>query len=495
MCCWTRIIAPNPSLVKVFPENYANSFKFILFNAITYIIYKDFLNFCFLFFFITLFEYTVIMKKIILFTVTSTLLLANPKTSVIFMIGDGMGPAYTTTYRYYHEKNTTVFDSMLVGMNSTYSQNSAITDSAAAATALASGVKTKNGFLGRTDTNSTKIQTVLEFAKENGYLTAMAVTSTLTHATPAAFLSTRGLHRDKESDIAKDFFIKNKKGTLKFDFLIGGGEKYFYEGYKDFNTTAKKYGVSLYRNGYNIEKITHYPFIAFTAYDYPAFAIDENDDNRYRVAKMTKKSLELLENKPFFLMIEGSQIDWCGHINDIGCTMAELEDFARSVEIAKFYVDKHPDTLLVVTADHSTGGLAIGKKIKKDDKSVSEEIQSKSYIWYPNVIKQIKASSIFIAKKLRSSKDINTTFKKYTSLTLDQNEYQKIKNILDQKNRKIRKVVNDIINGHSNTGWTTHGHTAVDVETFAYGKGSDKFSGFIDNTDIAKKIFEILSGK
>jgi len=441
------------------------------------------------------------MKKLLLLALTITFLYSAPKTSVIFMIGDGMGPAYTSTYRYYKDDastqkiEATVFDKILVGMNSTYSKNSVITDSAAAGTALASGMKTKNGFIGCTESNDTQIQTVLEFAKDHGYMTAMAVTSTLTHATPAAFLSTRGLHRDKESKIAKDFFIKNKNGALKFDFLIGGGEKYFQEGYIDFNATAKKNNIDIYRNAYNLDKINHYPFIAFTAYDYPAFAIDEHLRDQYRVAKMTKKSLELLENKPFFLMIEGSQIDWCGHINDIGCAMTEMEDFVRSVEIAKDYVDTHPNTLLIVTADHSTGGLAIGKKIKKDNKTVTEEQKSKSYIWYPDIIKKIKASSILIAKKLRASKDINATFKKYTSLTLSQDEYREILNILDKKDKKIRKIVNDIINKHSNTGWTTHGHTAVDVETFAYGKGSEKFRGFMDNTDIAKKIFEVLLNK
>jgi alkaline phosphatase len=416
------------------------------------------------------------------------------------MIGDGMGPAYTSAYRYYKDDNITdkidptVFDKIFVGMNSTYSKNSVITDSAAAATALATGYKTQNGYIGQKGKESLQYQSILEFAKEKGYVTAMAVTSTLTHATPAGFIS-NGLHRDDEADIAKDFFKKNDEAKLKFDFLMGGGEKYFQEGFSDFNATAQENNIDIYRDAYNIDKISHYPFIAFTAYDYPAFAIDENLSNRYRVAKMTKKSLELLENKPFFLMIEGSQIDWCGHINDIGCTMAEIEDFSRAVEIAKEYVDAHPDTLLVLTADHSTGGLDIGKKIKKDATSVSEEQRSKSYIWYPEIIKQISASSIFIAKKLKSCKDINATFNTYTSLTLNQDEYRKIKKVLGEKDKKIRRVVNDIINTHAATGWTTHGHTAVDVETFAYGKGSDKFRGFLDNTDIARNLFEILSGK
>jgi alkaline phosphatase len=413
------------------------------------------------------------------------------------MIGDGMGPAYTSTYRYYKDDHSTsqieatVFDKMLVGMNSTYSQNSVITDSAAAGTALATGYKTKNGFVGVNDA-----QTVLEYAKEQGYLTAMAVTSTLTHATPASFIS-KGHHRDDQAEIAKDFFERNSKGHLKFDFLMGTGENYFHEAYRDFNHTAKKNNIDIYRNAYVFDQIHSLPFIAFTAYDYTQYAIDEKEKekNRFRVAKMTKKSLELLQDKPFFLMIESSQIDWCGHINDIACAMYEMDDFARSVEIAKAYVDKYPNTLLIVTADHSTGGLALGKKIKKDDKTVTEEQRSKSYIWYRDVIKKIKASSIAIAKELRESKDINATFKQFTSITLDRDEYSEINSALLKKDKKIRKIVASIINKHSNTGWTTHGHTAVDVETFAYGKSSDKFRGFMDNTQIAKKIFEVLSNK
>jgi len=441
--------------------------------------------------------YTVSMKKLLLITLTTPLLLATPQTSVILMIGDGMGPAYTSSYRYYKDDNRsatlkpTVFDTMLVGMNTTYSKNSVITDSAAAATALATGYKTDNGYIGLRDKSDTDAQTLLEYAKEQGYITAMAVTSTLTHATPAAFIS-RGHHRDMEAEIAKDFFVRNQKGELKFDFLIGGGDKYFKEGYTDFNLTAKEEHVTLYRKGYDFKNIKNYPFIAFTAYDYPAFAIDEKEEDRYRVSKMTKKSLALLNDKPFFLMIEGSQIDWCGHINDMACTMTEMEDFTRSVSLARSYVDAHPNTLLLVTADHSTGGLAIGKKIKKDNKSISEEMRSKSYIWYREVIEKIKASSITIAQKIRGSKEINSTFKHYTAITLSNEEYRSLKNSLDQKQKKTRKVVNDIINSHSNTGWTTHGHTAVDVETFAYGKGSEKFRGLLDNTQIAEKVFEVL---
>ena len=441
------------------------------------------------------------MKKILLLTSTTVLLLATPHTSVIFMIGDGMGPAYTSSYRYYSDDNTdngitaTVFDTMLVGMNTTYSKNSVITDSAAAATALATGYKTDNGYIGVVRAKQHTHQTLLEYAKEEGYVTAMAVTSTLTHATPAAFIS-RVHHRDNETKIAKDFFIKNQQGKLKFDFLIGAGEKYFIEGYTDFNQTAKENHVKLYREGYNLDTIKEYPFIAFTAYgDYPAFAIDEKEEDRYRVSKITKKSLELVNNKPFFLMVESSQIDWCGHINDISCAMAEMEDFARSVTLAKSYVDTHPNTLLLITADHSTGGLAIGKKIKKDDTSMSDEVRSRSYIWYKEVIEKIKASSINIAQKIRENKEVNNTFQKYTSITLNNEEYLSLKTTFVQKQKKSRKAVTNIINQHSNTGWTTHGHTAVDVETFAYGKGSEKFRGLLDNTQIAEKIFEVLGEK
>ena len=414
------------------------------------------------------------------------------------MIGDGMGPAYTTAYRYYKDNNTThnitqtVFDTILEGMNSTYSYNSIITDSAAAATALSSGHKTDNGLIGLKTHDKRKIQTLLEVAKENGYMTGLAATSTITHATPAAFIAKGGHKRNKESEIAKDFFKTTEEGKLKFDLIIGGGEKYFAEAFKDFNQTAKEHGLNLYRNGYAMENIKNFPFIAFTSYDYPPFAIDESKENKFRVAKMTKKSLELFKNNPFFLMVEGSQIDWCGHINDIACTMAEMDDFAKAVETAKAYVDAHPDILLIVTADHSTGGLAIGDKVNKKD---SEAERAKTYTWYPEVIKNIKASSYVIAKALRESKDINSTFKKYTSITLKKNEYHQITEAISNRHKKVRVIVNEIINMRSHTGWSTLGHTAIDVQTFAYGKGSQKFKGFMDNTDIAKKLFEVLSGK
>ncbi|KYJ87073.1 hypothetical protein AS592_02495 [Sulfurovum riftiae] len=410
-----------------------------------------------------------------------------------------MGPAYTTAYRYYKDSDTTnkigktVFNTMLAGMNSTYSHNSIITDSAAAATALASGYKTDNGLIGLKKDHGQKIQTLLEIAKRNGYMTGLAATSTITHATPAAFIAKGGHPRNKEAEIAKDFFKTTPEGKLKFDLLIGGGEKYFAEAFKDFNQTAQEYGLTIYRNGYDLENIKGFPFMAFTSYDYPPFAIDETEENRYRVARMTERSLELLEGKPFFLMVEGSQIDWCGHINDIGCAMAEMDDFAKAVEIAKTYVDTHPDILLIVTADHSTGGLAIGDKVDKKDKSLSEAERAKTYTWYPEIVAKIKASSYAIAKALRESQDVNATFKAYTSITLNENEYRQITQAIVKKDKKVRVIVNEIINRRSHTGWSTQGHTAIDVQTFSYGKESRKFRGFMDNTDIAKKLFDILS--
>jgi len=175
--------------------------------------------------------------------------------------------------------------------------------------------------------------------------------------------------------------------------------------------------------------------------------------------------------------------------------MAEMEDFSRAVRLAKAYVDNHPDTLLLVTADHSTGGLAIGDKVRKNDPDVTEERRSKSYIWYKEILKKIKASSITIAQKIRENSEINATFKKYTEITLTNKEYHALSITLGQKQKMTRRAVNDIINRRSHTGWTTHGHTAVDVETFAYGKGSEKFRGLLDNTQIAEKLFEVLGRK
>jgi len=278
------------------------------------------------------------MKKIATLLSASALLLAldahanKEPTNIIYLIGDGMGVAYTSAYRYYHDDpNTpnidrTVFDDMLVGMSSSYphDEHFNVTDSAAAATALASGVKTFNGAIGM-DAQREPVYSLLDVAKRKHYLTGIAVTSHVVHATPAAFVAHVG-SRASYNSIADQYLDLRIDGKPKLDILFGAGKEYFIR--KDRNLIAefKKLGYSYEDTWDDLNTIKKYPAIGlFEATEMPS-ALDGKEP--LRLAKMTEKALSLLEKKPFFLMLEASQIDWCGHVNDIACAMAEMHDMA-----------------------------------------------------------------------------------------------------------------------------------------------------------------------
>lgn len=425
------------------------------------------------------------------------------------MIGDGMGPAMTTAYRYYKDDierksvERTILDELFVGSASTYSLESppVLTDSAAAATALATGIKTKNGYIAMNQSKQ-KLPTLLEKAKLLGYQTAMVVTSTLTHATPASFIAHHDNRRD-EVVIAKDYLKRDAKGQLKFDLLMGGGLDHFSEAFSDFPQRLKEEKITLYTPKKSLDEVKKLPAMVFIAQDKPKFAIDEDEEGlgKYRTEKMTQKALSLMDDKrPFFMMIEGSQIDWCGHENDMACAMSEMDDFTAAVKVAKAYVDTHKNTLLIITADHSTGGLAIGEKISKASKLSKKERKRKAYEWRPEVIKAVKSSATVMTKKifqLGDGEKIKDLFFQHMGVALTEKEIRKLTKQSVKPCKKFKKcqlhdAINALIDKRSKTAWTTHGHTAVDVPIFAYGKHASLFRGFMDNTEIAKQIFSLL---
>lgn len=202
--------------------------------------------------------------------------------------------------------------------------------------------------------------------------------------------------------------------------------------------------------------------------------------------QMTEKALELLTpaEKGFVVMIEGSQIDWCGHANDIACAMAEMHDFAEAIKVAKAYVDSHPDTILVVTADHETGGLSLGAK--------------GNYSWKRDVIKKVKHSGDYIAGQLLALKDEKVLYQAWLGLTaieLKADEQQLLNQARSQGLEALAKAVKQRIDHYSTTGWTSGGHTAVDVPVLAYGAEKQVFAGFQDNTQIAAKLIQFIQQK
>ena len=401
----------------------------------------------------------------------------TPKTpkNIIYIIGDGMGPAYTTAYRYYkdnpntEEVETTVFDRLLVGMARTAPARMSgyVTDSAAAATALSTGVKTYNGAIGM-DTDKRPMETLLEKAKKNGKAIGITVTSQVNHATPASFLS-HNESRKNYQQIAQDYLNSGA------DVILGGGQRYF-----DTNLLNKfeNKGYQVIKSFHKLNGIHQGKVLGLFADVQLPWVID--NPNGHQLSKMTQKSLELLSkhDKGFVLLVEGSIIDWAGHANDIATTMAEMDEFARTLEVVETFIRKHPDTLMVATADHDTGGLTVGANNKKS--------------WNPEMLHNINASPMTIAQQLISEKQWKTGFTKLIGFEPKNDEWQVLEKAHSQDEHHFAMAIIDLVNKRSNTDWTTDDHTAVDVQVFAKGPASQLFVGSQENTDIAETILSLL---
>ena len=442
--------------------------------------------------------------------------LSAPVKNIIMVIADGMGPAYTSAYRYYRDDpktpdiEKTVFDRHLIGSASTYPApiSGYITDSAAAATSMASGIKTYNGAIG-VDVNKQPVQSVLSWARSQGKKTGVVVTSQINHATPAAYL-THNESRKNYNEIA-DSYLDN---SVKSDVFLGGGWQYFIR--KDRNLVNDFKAKSFhYLDTY--EQLSSIPKgkRVLGLFDKKGLPWALDDINRHRLTLMTQAALPQLENdKGYFLLIEASQIDWAGHGRDIASAMAEIDDLAHTLRFLEAYVAKHPNTLVVVTADHSTGGLSIGNKTAASDKNIKS-----NYLWQPEILRTMKHSAEYIAKQLSNSALSSTLANDLFNFELNHAELatlnaakagsseqiaeymrfskaQKKGKWPPQKHSLLLVEVKKIIDQRTNTGWgTTSGsasHTGVDVPVFAFGSHQHEFSGAIDNTDIAKKIFTLL---
>lgn len=291
-----------------------------------------------------------------------------PKTkNIILMIGDGMGLSQITAGIYSNGNYLALEEFNSIGLHKPYSSDNLITDSAAGATAFACGQKTYNGAIA-VDDNKQPIKTILEEAEENGMKTGLVATSTIVHATPASFYA-HNEYRKNYDDIAADFL------ETDVDIFIGGGLNYFNKREDNRDITKELEAKGYYMSDYFQEDLTDLDISNKNKVGYLTSASDplKADQGRDYLPLATKKSLDFLENrsdqKGFFLMIEGSQIDWGGHANDGDYVVSEMKDFNKAIEVVLEYSKNHPETLVIITADHETGGLALNPGSKMDSLS------------------------------------------------------------------------------------------------------------------------------
>lgn len=271
--------------------------------------------------------------------------------NVIVMIGDGMGVSQIYAGLTANKGSLHLERSHFVGFSKTYSANNYITDSAAGGTAIACGIKTNNGAIG-VDPAGNRVKSMLEYAAENGLSTGVIASCAITHATPASFVAHQP-SRKMEEEIAVDFV--NSDITL----FIGGGQKFFANRSDKVNLLekleAKGFQVAL--NMDEVKQVSSGKLAGLVAEEHPA-AYPERGEF---LPESVETALTILQNneKGFFLMVEGSQIDWAGHANDKDMAVQEMLDFDRAVKVAFDYADQHPNTLVVITADHETGGMSL----------------------------------------------------------------------------------------------------------------------------------------
>ncbi|AJG40654.1 MULTISPECIES: alkaline phosphatase [Thermotoga] len=396
--------------------------------------------------------------------------------NIIYFIGDGMGLSQAYLTSLIEGRPLSFMKTPYTGLVKTHSVDSWVTDSAAAGTALASGFKTKNGMINVLP-DGTRVPTIFEIAKAYGAKTGIVVTCRVTHATPAAFYA-HVKSRSEENEIARQLV---ESETV--DLVMGGGWANFLpeslggkrsDGLNLIEMAKKKGYVyvtkkeDLMKLPENTEKVL--ALFAPSHLD-PASSREEQP----MLYEMVKKALEILSNdeEPFFLMVEGSQIDWEAHDNDIYGVWKEVVEFDRAVQVALDFALKRGDTLVIVTADHETGGLALSSGDYRVDVDRIRKF-SKTTDW------------ILANYSLKDRESFKKAIEKYFGLTLSDSDLDRI---TSSNNSKVE--LGRVLSEKVNVGWTTTSHSGVPVPIYAFGPGAENFTGFLDNTDIPRIMMKL----
>jgi len=277
--------------------------------------------------------------------------------NIILMIGDGMGLAQVTAGLYARAEGLNLERFPATGLIKTHSAKNLITDSAAGATAFSCGCKTYNGAIGMT-AQKKPCYTILEEAETFGLATGLVTSSSITHATPASFIA-HARERTYMEEIAT-YFLKTD-----VDLFIGGGMRYFVARESDKRNLSQELMEKGYVIGDFLQKpLSQYnpdprqPFGWFSAVKEPKSVLDGRD-YLPQAARMAPEFLTRRSDKGFFLMIEGAQIDWACHANKDTMAVQEMLDFDKAIGEVLRFAEQDGNTLVIVTADHETGGMAL----------------------------------------------------------------------------------------------------------------------------------------
>lgn len=285
--------------------------------------------------------------------------------NIIFMVGDGMGITQISSGMYSNNNKLNLERIRTIGLHKCYAYDDLITDSAAGATAFSSGIKTYNGAIG-VGPDTIPVQTILEEAELKGMKTGMIATSTIDHATPASFAAHNKFRKNYE-EIVLDYLDSG------CEVLIGGGQKSFDRREMDERNLTKEFANKGYTVVSHVDKtineidMTGVEKLLFYTADSSPLPVAQGRDYLMPASELSINHLNKNNEDGFFLLIEGSQIDWGGHANDANMIITEMLDFDKTIGAVLDFAEKDGNTLVIITADHETGGFAIQKGSKMND--------------------------------------------------------------------------------------------------------------------------------
>ncbi len=476
---------------------------------------------------------------------------AGPK-NIILLIGDGMGPEAVGLAIYYNKfmngpEKPLHMERMMAAGNTgyclTYQYGTVVTDSASAATALAAGVKTRDAVIGK-DHDGRPMKTIVDVAHGLGKSTGVISNTRITHATPAGFYASV-VHRDMESQIAaqlvergdltvalsagSQFFIpKGSKveehPTLKGTPKAAGWGASKREDERDLVAEAKGKGYAVVASaqelsGLNASK-TEKLLGLIGAAAFPS-AIDRQPHHQSGVptlSEMTRKSLEILEKNPqgFFLMVEGGQIDWVEHSNDVVSVLHEMLEFDEALGAVMAFAKAHPETLVVVTADHDTGGMAIAyhghqppapvqlasgetwkSKYNFNDKSIFEKMgkQKKSFF---KMVSDAKGDPQALKNQVEENSPFTLTEEQAAAVLAKdaQRGYPAPREYADfyvYGPMNPVAIMARLFGKEMGTAWAVGTHTHTPVMVFAEGPWAERYRGLLDNVDVPRIMAQAWS--
>jgi alkaline phosphatase len=421
---------------------------------------------------------------------------APPATArnIILLIGDGMGPSqfgaawlYSTRVLGKELKMTEVMQAGRTAYMANDTADAMVTESAAAATQIACGVKVPARAAGMGTDGKTPCKTILEIAKAKGMATGLVTTSGITDATPASF-SAHVPHRSDEASVA----VQQLK--LGVDVLMGGRKQFFLPAQaagvrkdgRNLLDEGRAAGYAVAGDAEELKAATGPKILGLFNMGNMAYEIDRAQTIEPGLAEMTAKTLDVLSRSPkgFFAMIEGGRIDHASHRNDAAATIRDTLAFDEAVGVALAFAKSHPDTLLIVTADHDTGAMSLIGHSKTSKEYTGMDLEA---------IKGATASFELIQGRLGKSPtapQVKALVKEATGVQITDDEAKTVAadtiRKLDPANYSYPYLhsLAFVLRPYLRVGWGSQTHTASPLYAFGLGPGSEPLKGFIHNTQL-----------